>query len=340
MIWFFALLCIGAVIVGFAEVSNKTNQETTFDISEKKSSNNNYLIALSLPKIPREVAELIWFKDWKLKNYTPDESNMHEYELFEGFSVRMGIIVEDPSALSVKLPIEERIDYNPLGYFPSYEKMTPSQRYTYLIWLSDITQPIDIGYVFVFYYGLERHIYTGEYEKAFDMILKLRKYHTNSSFNGYSTDVLLTCCLIYNRRDLFEKLQHSKICEISNDFYLYARYCFDTPLSAEELFYLYDKIQFPNKRYIKQYPAKFKSALEEVLIEETGKNYFDLKEIDLKDCQQRDFFPCANISLRQRYLDKSFPILINKITSEKIIDYFNKAHEKVKQNLKIERKNH
>ena len=61
-----------------------------------------------------------------------------------------------------------------IGYYPSYKNLKAENRYVYLNWLRDVTAPIPIGYVFIFYYGLERHLLFGKFEQAFDMIVKLR----------------------------------------------------------------------------------------------------------------------------------------------------------------------
>jgi len=84
----------------------------------------------------------------------------------------------------LKLPIKEptRPDsVEPLGYYPSYAALRPEQRWVYLNWLRNVTEEVNIGYVFIYYYGLERQLLTGKFDRAFDEILKLREYHQNKS---------------------------------------------------------------------------------------------------------------------------------------------------------------
>lgn len=93
-----------------------------------------------------------------------------------------------------------------LGYWPSYASLSPSCRGAYLNWLagdrSEASCPI--GYVFIYFYGLERRILLdgkqgmvddNEFRQIFDEILRLRNiFKENYSFRNYSArliDVML-----------------------------------------------------------------------------------------------------------------------------------------------------
>ena len=67
---------------------------------------------------------------------------------------------------------------------------------------------INIGYVFIFYYGLERHLFFGDAESAFDMILRLRQRHKNGSFMSYSSSALVAAH-IYQKSDWFIRYMQS-----------------------------------------------------------------------------------------------------------------------------------
>jgi hypothetical protein len=64
----------------------------------------------------------------------------------------------DPS-LPIKIASHRRSD-EPLHYFPSYADIDEEARTIYLSWLADGRNDpyIDIGYVFLFFYGLERRV--------------------------------------------------------------------------------------------------------------------------------------------------------------------------------------
>jgi hypothetical protein len=86
----------------------------------------------------------------------------------------------------------------PLGYWPAYRSLTPECRRAYLEWLASGKQAPgqDIGYVFLFFYGLERRLLverpTGEEVRIIVVeIERLRSIYTeNHSFNGYSNRLL------------------------------------------------------------------------------------------------------------------------------------------------------
>ena len=103
-------------------------------------------------------------------------------------------IPDDPSTIYSMLPAAMPSSLEsvpPLGYFPSYSAMTAEQRGRYLSWLSDVTIQIDIGYVFVYYYGLERHLVGDKFEQAFDEVILLRRHHAHGSFQSYSASALV-----------------------------------------------------------------------------------------------------------------------------------------------------
>lgn len=130
--------------------------------------------------------------------------------------------VSDPSTIYTKAEICEAKNVPPPPYYwPHYLAFTPDQRWEYLSWLSDITKPIDIGYVFLYYYGLESHLITGEFEKAVDEIITLRNHHNNRSFQKYSEMALIYGCIMNNRLDMLLGLQErTNITRFSNAQFL------------------------------------------------------------------------------------------------------------------------
>jgi len=73
--------------------------------------------------------------------------------------------VFEPSAINLRLPVgapASGLDAQ-LSYFPCYEYLTPQQRGTYLDWLAKgridaDPQSREFGYIFLFFYGLERRV--------------------------------------------------------------------------------------------------------------------------------------------------------------------------------------
>jgi len=100
--------------------------------------------------------------------------------------------VAEASCIEKHLPVSKAISepIGALGYWPRYENMTPGQRGNYLHWLAAGKQEQlqDIGYAFVYFYGLERRVLIDG--KDVDMIIPevvrlLRCYPESRSFNGY-----------------------------------------------------------------------------------------------------------------------------------------------------------
>lgn len=95
-----------------------------------------------------------------------------------------------------------------LGYWPKFISLTPKGRGAFLSWLSgnrnDPETPL--GYVFIYFYGLERRITVDsikqavddtEFKSLFDEILRLKGiYGKSRSFSNYSTRLLEFMCLL------------------------------------------------------------------------------------------------------------------------------------------------
>jgi tellurite resistance protein len=98
-----------------------------------------------------------------------------------------------------------------LGYWPKFISLTPKGRGAFLSWLSgDRSDPeIPLGYVFIYFYGLERRVTVDsikqtvddtEFKSLFDEILRLKGiYGSSRSFSNYSTRLLEFMCLLRPR---------------------------------------------------------------------------------------------------------------------------------------------
>ncbi len=105
------------------------------------------------------------------------------------------------------LPVARVAEQDPsakMGYWPSYRDISPSCRLIYLRWLSTgkADPATDIGYVFLYFYGLERRLLVdrpGPEEGAL-LVAELRRlrsiYAGNGSFDGYSRALLETVEMI------------------------------------------------------------------------------------------------------------------------------------------------
>lgn len=271
--------------------------------------------------IPPDVLSLLWIKNGPLCNCTSAQE-------------------KEPSAIDLTLPLDLSPSAEDLiadiGYYPSYERLTPKQRTVYLRWLSDISKSVPVGYVFIFYYGLERFLFTEKYEAALDMINRLRLFHSNNSLLGYSADAMLVGCLLHNRADLIGMIDTSKT---STELYLYIKGYLAGGLSASDLMNTCRRWNFTNTRYIKGQPALFEQQLSEVLTEQYGSSMLPIFHDRYVQAERTFTIALANTSLPQ---DARFAaakdITSNTEVAQTVLSLLQAAHDRVKHILAEERK--
>lgn len=117
----------------------------------------------------------------------------------------------EASLVDDSLNIEEKpssYEDDSLGYWPKFVSLTPKGRGAYISWLfgnrSDQNTPL--GYVFIYFYGIERRITVdsvkqavddNEFKSLFDEILRLKSiYGSSRSFSNYSIRLLEIMCLL------------------------------------------------------------------------------------------------------------------------------------------------
>jgi tellurite resistance protein len=109
----------------------------------------------------------------------------------------------DPS-----LPVSRR-SANPSGegvpYYPSYSEISPESRRSYLEWLASARDNPEtyIGYVFLYFYGLERRLFVDQAEDDYEPMKAeverlLRVYGANRSFQAYACALLDAAAALAN----------------------------------------------------------------------------------------------------------------------------------------------
>ena len=139
------------------------------------------------------------------------------YEVQGGFFYQGGRLpsltddAADASLIDPTLPIHPAPpDYsnNNMGYWPRYGQIGPRDRAAYIKWLAspDRADPAcDIGYVFLYFYGLERRLLMdgGDISQAerVALVTELKRlksvYGANSSFNSYVSGLLAHTWALY-----------------------------------------------------------------------------------------------------------------------------------------------
>lgn len=259
------------------------------DITIQKNLNNQNSLAQYFEKIsiPKEIQDLLWFADGKFRNYDPEtrEKIIIETSLF---SIELDPRPE-PSAIFTLLPVNFLSKLSPLEnihFFPKYYDLNPDERYVYLKWLANIKNKVSHGYVFLFYCGLERHLFFGKYIEAVNVIFKLRKYHENSSFLMYSTHALIIAAL-YHRDEItlnrvLDSIRNLKWYSKDDRFVLLAKYLMKLDLSPDEIIDLSSAVGFKNKYYIQNYYTLFKENLIKELMKEFGKPAYPFSNLEMR----------------------------------------------------------
>jgi len=189
--------------------------------------------------------------------------------------------VPDPSSIYIHLPISEEYDVPGLPYWPHYIELSPGQRYNYLNWLRNVEQPIDMGYVFLYYYGLERQLLIGNFEKAFDEIVKLRNTHVNKSFRKYSENALVHAAIMRDKVDyLMELHERTEISGYSNAMFLLA-FNAGLDLGEEQLILIFHKAFTTSRKAVKENKPLFLECLTNTLNRRYGKSSFTIKDYDI-----------------------------------------------------------
>ncbi len=174
---------------------------STFNISygynEEKSKNNT----------PGK-----WIKPGQLisiKGHTVSSGNIY----FGGRLSSLDGYGTEASLVDDSLKVEDKpnsFEDENLGYWPKYNSLTAKGRGAYLNWLSGTRSDPEtpLGYVFIYFYGLERRITVDsinevvddtEFKSLFDEILRLKSiYGKSRSFSNYSTRLLELMCLLRN----------------------------------------------------------------------------------------------------------------------------------------------
>lgn len=314
------------------------------------SPNPNITLSKNNIFIHPDLADLIWFGDGKYQNYHNQPQSSITYP-FEGFSVKISMFGPDePSLLYFELPIRKPLNLASVErppYYPFYRELSPEQRWMYWQFLSNPYDPKnDIGYVFIFYYGLERHLLYGNFEKAFDIILKLRDVYNNKSFQKYSSSALILSAMLHKRPDCAEKfiasLDKEYEFEIPAQLYILCKFGLNMPITVFDIIHFYKAFGFTNNRYIKNNPELFYVNLYKNLRELTGGldmiyagQYFSKSEIsNMKNVSIPIF---ANVSIRDKEILLPDIATPSKFTGA-VFMLLNKTHEDTKKELAETRK--
>lgn len=301
-------------------------------------SNFHSLSSMIQIRLHTDLTGLIWIADGPNKNFDP----LQKIRSFESAVIISNSDIE-PSSIFTSLPISDQTPINEvekLPYYPSYHGMTPEQRWKYIKFLENpYDATFEIGYVFVLYYGLERHLLFGDFDRAFDVILKLKTVHSNSSFQAYSSDALLISSAIHGRVDRVSLILRSELIYASRpQFFVFAKALSNEGLTANELMSISKFFGFKNQRYISSEPELFEKHLEAAISNVYPDGKIPVSNF-LSDMPRTLAFAFANISIEDRvyYLPN---LLDSKALRESVLNFLQSAHDKVKESVRRNKKGH
>lgn len=249
---------------------------------------------------------------------------------------------DDPSTIYSILPVRDPLgaSVEALGYYPAYSEMTPEQRGQYLRWLCDTARPIDIGYVFVYFYGLERHLALGDFDAAFEEILCLRRHHKNSSFDSYSKSALVHACLIRRRLDTLNALYEDPSFDYFDNSNLLILHYSGLNMSADVLMKVAGKLYGVNRRYLRSHPDLYRETLSEMLRDCFGVDEYPLAtRFSLGHVEGTPYAIFANFTLPSEIRTPPLPDFFrHEPFVEELGGFFKQVHETVKARKKAARR--
>jgi len=280
----------------------------------------------------------MWLDKFKRDNVSPFEKELSNRDLlfisyekdipqvFKGllitasfsFDVNGKITIEksdnqipEPSTIYFHLPIEKESYVPKLQYYPHYIELTPGQRFTYLTWLRNVEEPIDMGYVFLYYYGLERHLLAGNFEKAFDEIIKLRNAHENKSFHACYENALVHASILRHKTEFLVDLhEKTEISGYSNAMFLLAHNA-KIELGIDQIILVFHKAFTLSRKPVKENRSLFIECLSETLNRRYGRTSFQIDKYNIDK---------VKTTTEARFANYSFP---RDIQAVEITDFYN-----------------
>lgn len=287
-------------------------------------------------EFPSDIFELLWFQNGPFANI--NDLNNGEIDLGI-YKIKFTHLSSEPSALDVTFPIEVGEDNEDLGYYPSYERLTPRQRWKYINWLKDIESPIEIGYIFIFYYGLERYIFTDKIDKAVEMIFRLQDVHRNlksGSFDAYSSDAILIASLMNKNSNWLKRLDPERLSPLT---YASIKGITEGYFTAKDIVRFAKFVGWTNNRYVKNNYDLFLETLESIILKKYGDNFYIINREDYKLVDKSTPLVLANYSLNfeERKLDIPDILSLSKVKID-LHSLLEETHEAVKNKLREIRK--
>lgn len=243
----------------------------------------------------------------------------------------------EPSLIWKKLPIKKNSNLEQQKlYYPSYSKLTTENRYQYLTWLQDVTQPTNLSYVFLYYYGLERHLLVGNYEGALDEIVKLLTYHNEGTLKYYALSAVTVASIYRKQFDVFNTYP-LLFTETSNEL-LILKNLMNEKIEPKEIMSISSDVGFKNKRYLKLHPERFEKELERQLIKYEFAHGSILHCVPFSELENEGYPVFGNLSIPSTIRTNIPQLLRNQRFKKEIVQLLENTHNEIKKQLQEDRK--
>jgi len=313
--------------------------------SENSISGKYYMI---WEKIPNHIKSLLIY----MNEYPPENLGKIgisiSYSLNEGIKMEKLGVIHDPSTIYFPLPLFIPNDTEkviPPPRHPKYYQLLPEQRYIYLNWLSDISQPIDEGYRNLFLFGLELQLLTVNFDEAWKTILQITltaKEPEDHFFLINSIKTLFTACIMNSRIDLLSQMRFIFNDPCWNDMQLLLKYYLKEPIESNETINIFTRLTYEkvNRRYIYQNPNIFSEEMAKLLLEKTGHSFIIPDDYMSEDNKRK---PYCTLGYKNEILPFEFRNYNTLLPNpDGIIDFLYKiypeCHEYTKERLRNKRK--
>ena len=232
-----------------------------------------------------------------------------------------------------KLKANHNENYDYIGYWPSYSELNPAQRGMFLKWLSQgkNNTAIDIGYVFIYFYGLEYRVLqeNKDLELIAHEIIKLRRYYaSNRSFQGYSESLLAYIISKLNDKNTAREI--FKTVEPSLDKYssiyrsgIHLKIRDSNVLNADDIISLIPTFENVDRSSIPKKVGEYFNQYFKIIAEK------EIKEIvsQVKPIEYRERYHSASNFVDKDYYYKGLRIIVNRNMQNKLSNKWKQAIE-------------
>ncbi|HEX9008642.1 MAG TPA: hypothetical protein VF837_05265 [Patescibacteria group bacterium] len=184
----------------------------------------------------------------------------------------------------------------------------------------------------MYFYGLERHLVIGNFDLALEETIRLVKTQ-DLKFRSYIVNSLVGAIALRKRFDVIDKI--SFIFEEVSNTTLGIKVLTRKPLTAPEMMKLAYRVEFKNRKYIKEQPLLFEKELEKLIkeFEEERGLIWDTIDPNLTRKSDQQFF--LNLSIPDKIRSMEWPQIIDNTEFKNTVHKFlSDAHQNVKELLK------